>query len=55
MNVASMKKYLKERGVNVNGYLKPALICIAAAIEKMRLPVDHNFEMKTTKEIYISV
>ena len=49
MNVASIKMYLKERGVTVNGYLKPALICIAAAVEKMMLPVDHNFEMENNE------
>ena len=35
MNVASLKKYLQERGVTVNGYLKPALVEIAFAVEKM--------------------
>ena len=30
MNMASIKNYLKERGVTVNGYLKPALVTIAA-------------------------
>ena len=52
MNVASIKSYLKERGVTVNGYLKPALVTIAAAVEKMMLPLDPNYErgitMKTT-------
>ena len=40
MNVASIKNYLKERGVT-DGYLKPALVTIAAAVEKMMLPLDH--------------
>ena len=44
MNVASIKKYVKERGVTVNGYLKPALVAIAAAVEKMMLPLDPNYE-----------
>jgi hypothetical protein len=44
MNVRDLKKYLQERGVTVNGYLKPALIVIARAIEKMMLPKDPNFE-----------
>ena len=44
MNVASIKNYLKERGVTVNGYLKPALVTIAAAVEKMMLPLDPNYE-----------
>ena len=44
MNVASIKNYLKERGVAVNGYLKPALVTIAAAVEKMMLPLDPNYK-----------
>ena len=44
MNVTAIKKYLQERGVSVNGYLKPALVEIASAVEKMMLPVDPNFE-----------
>ena len=30
MNVVSIKNYLKERGVTVNGHLKPALVTIRA-------------------------
>jgi hypothetical protein len=26
MNLAAKKKYLQERGVSVNGYLKPGLV-----------------------------
>ncbi|XP_028415470.1 uncharacterized protein LOC114538486 [Dendronephthya gigantea] len=44
MNVASLKKYLQERGVTIHGYLKPALVVIATAVEKMMLPLDPNFE-----------
>ena len=44
MSVAAIKKYLQERGVSVNGYLKPGLVEIAVAVEKMMLPVDPNFE-----------
>lgn len=46
MNVGAIiiKKYLQERGVTVNGYLKPALVEIASAVEKMMLPLDPNFE-----------
>lgn len=44
MNVAGLKKYLRERGITVNGYLKPALVVIASAVKKMMLPVDPNFE-----------
>ena len=35
MSVAAIKKYLQERGVSVNGYLKPGLVEIAVAVEKM--------------------
>ena len=44
MNVAGLKKYLRERGITTNGYLKPALVTIASAVEKMMLPIDPNFE-----------
>ena len=44
MNMASIKNDLNERGVTVNGYLKPALVTIAAAVEKMMLPLDPNYE-----------
>ncbi|CAB4002542.1 Hypothetical predicted protein [Paramuricea clavata] len=44
MNVASIKKYLKERGVTVNDYLKLALVTIAAAVEKIMLPLDPSYE-----------
>ena len=44
MNVADLKKYLQERGVSVSGYLKFSLVEIAAAVKKMVLPVDPNFE-----------
>ena len=40
MTVAELKKYLQIRGVAVNGYLKPALLEIAQAVEKMMLPVE---------------
>ncbi len=33
-----------ELGVTVNGYLKPALVEIASAVEKMMLSLDPNFE-----------
>ena len=35
---------MQERAVSVNGYLKPGLVEIAVAVEKMMLPVDPNFE-----------
>ena len=44
MSVAAIKKYLQERSVSVNGYLKPGLVEIAVAVEKIMLPVDPNFE-----------
>ena len=50
MNVAELKKYLQERGVSVNGYLKTSLVEIAAAGERMVLPVDPNFEKDETND-----
>ena len=44
MTMAELKNYLRERGVTVIGYLKPALVEIAIAVEKMMLPIDPNFE-----------
>ena len=44
MSVNEFRAYLRERGVSVNGYLKPALVEIAAAVQKMMLPIDVNFE-----------
>ena len=44
MNVAGLKKYLEKRGVTVHGYLKPALIAIATAVNKIMLKIDPNFE-----------
>ena len=40
MTVPELKKYLQMRGVTVNGYLKPGLLGIAQAVEKMMLPVE---------------
>ena len=39
MNLRVLKQYLKDRGVSVSGHLKPALVVIACAAEKMMLPV----------------
>ena len=39
MNLRVLKQYLKDRGVSVSGHLKPALVVIACAVEKMMLPV----------------
>ncbi len=44
MTVAELKKYLQMLGVTVNGYLKPALLEIAQAVEKMMLPVEPTNE-----------
>ena len=51
MNVGAIKKYLQERGVTVNGHLKPALVEIASAVEKMVLPLDPNFERDNADNI----
>ena len=48
MNVAELKKYLQDGGVSVSGYLKPSLVEIASAVERMVLPVDPNFEKDQT-------
>ena len=50
MNVAELKKYLQDRGVSVSGYLKPSLVEIASAVERMVLPVDPNFEKDETND-----
>ena len=50
MNVADLKKYLLERGVSVSGYLKTSLVEIAAAVQRMVLPVDPNFEIDQTND-----
>ena len=44
MTVAELRKYLQMRGVTVNGYLKPTLLEIAQAVEKMMLPVEPSNE-----------
>ena len=53
MTVAELKKYLQIRGVAVNGYLKPALLEIAQAVEKMMLPVEPimNIQIKEARKI----
>ena len=50
MNVAERKKYLQDRSVLVSGYLKPSLVEIASAVERMGLPVDPNFEKDKTND-----
>ena len=46
MPVSDLKTYLRERGVSVNAYLKPALIEIAKAVQKMMLPIVTEFEKR---------
>ena len=53
MNVGAINKYLQERGVTVNGYLKPALVEIVSAVEKMVLPLDPNFERDDADNIKV--
>ena len=48
MNGAELKKYLQDRGVSVRGSLKPWLVEIASAVERMVLPVGPNFEKDQT-------
>ena len=51
MSVIQLKEYyLQNRGVNVSSYLKPALVEIATAVNKMMLPFNPNFEEKNTLE-----
>ena len=44
MTMTELKEYLKVRGVPTSGYLKPALLEIALAVEKMMLPIHPNHE-----------
>ena len=48
MSVIQLKEYLQDRGVSVSGYLKPAFVEIATAVNKMMLPFRYNFEDKET-------
>ena len=49
MNMAQLKKkHLKNRCVSVSGHLKPSLVEISSAVERMFLPVDPNFEKDET-------
>jgi hypothetical protein len=47
MNVTEIKKFLIDRGVSVNGYLKPALAEIASCVLKMGLPTTQSMIGKT--------
>ena len=48
MNVAELEKHLQDCRVSVSGYLKPSLVEIASAVERMVLLVDPNFEKDQT-------
>ena len=50
MNVAELKKYLQDCGISESGYLKPSLVEIASAGERMVLPIDPNFEKDQTND-----
>jgi hypothetical protein len=39
MKLPELKAYLQNRGITVNSYLKPGLVAIACAVEKMSLPL----------------
>ena len=47
MTMSELKGSLWERGIVVIGHLKPALLEIANAVEKMVLTLDPNFEKIT--------
>jgi hypothetical protein len=47
MNVTEIKKFLIDRGVSMNGYLKPALAEIASCVFKMGLPTIQSIIGKT--------
>ena len=38
MKMPELKKFLHDRGITVNSYLKPGLVAIACAVEEMNLP-----------------
>ena len=38
MKTPELKKFLQDRGITVNSYLKPGLVAIACAVEEMNLP-----------------
>ena len=50
MSVSDLKTYLREHGISVNGYLKPALIEIAKAIQKIMLSIVTEFEKRNDNE-----
>ena len=50
MSVIQLKEYFQNCGVSVNGYLKPAQVEIATAVNKLMLPSNPNFEEKNMLE-----
>ena len=38
MKMSEWKRFLQDRGITVNSYLKPGLVAIACAVEEMNLP-----------------
>ena len=50
MTMLELKEYLQARGITVTGYVKPALVEIANAVQKMMLPLDPNFECRDDSE-----
>ena len=55
MTMLELKEYLQARGVTVTGYLKPALVEIANAVQKMMLPLDSNFECRDDSERKLTI
>ena len=52
MSVIQLKECLQNRGVSVSGYLKPALVEIATAVNQMMFPLSCNFEEKETLDYH---
>ena len=44
MTLAELKVYLRDQGVTLNGYLKPALVEVTGSVEKMILSIDPYFQ-----------
>ena len=40
MKMSELKKFLQDRGITVNSYLKPGLVAIGCAVEEMNLPLQ---------------
>ena len=40
MKMPELKKFMQDRGITVNSYLKPGLVVIACAVEEMNLPLQ---------------